>query len=241
MPPNTSTIMSFLDSADHLTGGNTIYLSRHGESENNLFGRIGGNADLTERGEKYATALSSFMDSLQLADLKVWTSQYRRTQLTARHIQAPKVVQTNLGEILAGDHDNMTYEEIAKTFPVEFAMRDKDKLCYRYPNGESYLDVVERVNSLMDTITSSHNLLIISHQATLRCLLAMLLGVELVELPYLKVPLHTVIKVTVEQGATEVEYHRLPVDCVDTYRARPSNCDMDRDFQSACITVPEHL
>ena len=77
-------------------------------------------------------------------DLKVWTSQYRRTQLTARHIQAPKVVQTNLGEILAGDHDNMTYEEIAKTFPVEFAMRDKDKLCYRYPNGESYLDVVER-------------------------------------------------------------------------------------------------
>ena len=38
----------------------------------------------------------------------------------------------------------MTYEEIAAKFPVEFALRDKDKLCYRYPGGESYLDVVER-------------------------------------------------------------------------------------------------
>ena len=27
MPPNTSNIMSFLDSGDNLTGGNTIYLS----------------------------------------------------------------------------------------------------------------------------------------------------------------------------------------------------------------------
>merc|ERR1712066_102192 len=124
----------------------------------------------------------------------------------------------NLGEILAGDHDNMTYEEIAKTFPVEFAMRDADKLCYRYPNGESYLDVVERAGTLLETISSSHNLLIISHQATLRCLLALLLDSPLAELPYLKVPLHTVIKLTLRHGQREVEYHKLPVDCVDTYR-----------------------
>ena len=49
----------------------TIYLSRHGESENNLFGKIGGNAELSERGEKYARALSTFFSSLHLQDLKV--------------------------------------------------------------------------------------------------------------------------------------------------------------------------
>ena len=76
--------------------------------------------------------------------VEVWTTQYRRTQDTARHIEAPKVVQPLLGEIRAGQHDNMTYEEIAEKFPVEFALRDADKLCYRYPEGESYLDVVER-------------------------------------------------------------------------------------------------
>ena len=51
--------------------GNTIYLTRHGESENNLFGKIGGNAELSERGEKYALALNNFITALQLPDLKV--------------------------------------------------------------------------------------------------------------------------------------------------------------------------
>ena len=27
----------------------------------------------------------------------------------------------------------MTYEQIAEMYPVEFALRDKDKLNYRYP------------------------------------------------------------------------------------------------------------
>merc|ERR1712154_430102 len=106
--------------------------------------------------------------------------------------------------------------------------------------GESYLDVVERVSSLIKTISSSHNLLIISHQATLRCLLALLLDYPLEELPYLKVPLHTVIKLNLHQKGreVEVEHHSLPVDCVDTFRPRPANCDISRDIRDACVTVP---
>ena len=42
----------------------TIYLSRHGESENNLFGRIGGDADLSSRGEQYARALGYYINTL---------------------------------------------------------------------------------------------------------------------------------------------------------------------------------
>ena len=38
-------------------------------------------------------------------------------------------------------HDNMTYEEIALQYPKDFAERDQDKLRYRYPFGESYIDV----------------------------------------------------------------------------------------------------
>ena len=101
---------------------------------------------------------------------------------------------------------------------------------------------LSRVGSLMKTICSSHNLLIISHQATLRCLLALLLDYPLEELPYMKVPLHTVIKVSLqEEEEVEVEYHRLPVDCVDTFRPRPANCDINRDMTDACVTVPFHL
>lgn len=46
----------------------------------------------------------------------------------------------NLDEIYAGVCDGMTYAEIEATFPEEFARRREDKLGYRYPRGESYLD-----------------------------------------------------------------------------------------------------
>ena len=67
MPPCSNTFPMF----PHAEKFNTIYLSRHGESLNNLYGKIGGNSYLSERGEKYAKALGIFMNSLQLSELKV--------------------------------------------------------------------------------------------------------------------------------------------------------------------------
>ena len=171
----------------------------------------------------------------------MWTTQYRRTQETAAHIEAPKHIEASLGEICAGDHDDMTYEEIAEKFPVEFALRDADKLCYRYPGGESYMDVVTRIQPIIQTIKDQDSLLIISHQATIRCLLTILLGYNIQDLPYLKVPLHTVIKLSFTGDHVDVEHHRLPVDCVDTYRPRPDNCKITRCLEDACLTVPFHL
>jgi 6-phosphofructo-2-kinase len=39
-----------------------IWITRHGESVDNLSGRIGGNSNLTKRGDKFARALARFMD-----------------------------------------------------------------------------------------------------------------------------------------------------------------------------------
>ena len=41
--------------------GRTIYLSRHGESEYNLEDRIGGDSNLTPRGQQYAKSLGLYM------------------------------------------------------------------------------------------------------------------------------------------------------------------------------------
>jgi len=237
MPPHQTTFPIFSSSL-HC---NTIYLSRHGESQNNLYGKIGGNAKLTERGEMYAEALGSFINSLKLPGLKVWTSQYVRTQQTAKFIEAPKEIEPAVGEICAGDHDDMTYEEIAEKYPVEFAMRDANKLTYRYPMGESYMDVVQRLKPVVDALKEEDNLLIISHQATLRCIITMILGYPLHDLPYLKVPLHTVIKLTRLGEEVTMEHHRLPVECVDAHRDKPDNCDINRNMDDACVTVPFHL
>lgn len=217
-------------------------MSRHGESQNNLYGKVGGNADLSPRGQQYAQALGHFMDGLGDPCYKVITSTFNRTQQTAKYIHVDKEIRSEIDEINAGEHDNLTYEQIAQMYPVEFALRDKDKLNYRYPKGESYMDVVQRLKPIMEELETENNLLIISHQATLRCILTLLLKLPVEELPYLKIPLHTVIQLTFrEDGDVSVEYNRLPIDCVDTYRAKPDDCSLNRKLEDACLTIPFHL
>jgi broad specificity phosphatase PhoE len=45
--------------------------------------------------------------------------------------------------------DGLTYEEIAEKMPMEYAARQVDKLCYRYPRGESYQDVIHRLEPVI--------------------------------------------------------------------------------------------
>lgn len=45
--------------------------------------------------------------------------------------------------------EGMTYEEIEKQMPEEFEARKRDKLAYRYPRGESYLDLVQRLEPVI--------------------------------------------------------------------------------------------
>lgn len=49
-----------------------------------------------------------------------------------------------MNEIDAGICEEMTYEEIRNKFPVDYAARERNKLMYRYPGGESYQDLISR-------------------------------------------------------------------------------------------------
>ena len=51
--------------------GRVFYFSRHGESMNNLTGKIGGNANLSPNGQKYATMLANYFNQLKPKDLQV--------------------------------------------------------------------------------------------------------------------------------------------------------------------------
>jgi hypothetical protein len=114
----------------------SIYLTRHGESEYNLQGRIGGDSQLSGRGRQYSRLLAQYISKQRIPRLRVWTSQFKRTIQTAEGIQAPQERWKALNEIDAGICEEMTYEEIQEAFPEEFALRDQDKFHYRYPKGE---------------------------------------------------------------------------------------------------------
>ncbi|GFH23018.1 6PF2K domain-containing protein, partial [Haematococcus lacustris] len=84
----------------------------------------------------------------------------------------PKLQWKALDEIDAGVCDGMTYKQIAREMPEEFAARKQDKLRYRYPAGESYLDVVQRLEPVITEIEREREcVVIVSHQAVLRAVL----------------------------------------------------------------------
>lgn len=145
---------------------------QHGESEHNLFGSIGGDADLSHRGYQYAKALTKYIEQQQIDGLRVWTSRLKRAIQTVADVPAPQERWKALNEIDAGICEEMTYEQIAAKFPEDFVARDKNKFYYRYPRGESYEDLVARLEPVIMELERQGNVLVVSHQAVLRCLLA---------------------------------------------------------------------
>ncbi|KAI9434023.1 bifunctional 6-phosphofructo-2-kinase/fructose-2,6-bisphosphate 2-phosphatase [Lactarius indigo] len=200
----------------------SIFFSRHGESQYNVEGKIGGDADLSERGLKYANALPDLIrDNIGDAPLTVWTSTLRRTIQTASLLPYPKLTWKSLDELDAGVCDGMTYEEIELAYPEDFANRDDDKFNYRYRGGESYRDVVLRLEPVIMELERQENVLVVGHQAILRCLYAYFHNLPQADLPYIKIPLHTVIKLTPKAYGCDEERYTLPIGAVDTHRPKP--------------------
>jgi len=191
----------------------TVYLTRHGQSEYNVLGKIGGNPPLSKLGEGYSTNLAKFCAEHiqknaqgQPVRARLWTSSLQRTIHTAEKIPHPPLgegwiqmlprVYRNLDEIYAGEYEGLTYKQIEETFAAEADLRKQDKIGYRYPRGESYYDIIARLDPVMHELeTHSDPLLIVSHQATLRIVYSYLMGMDRRIAPKQTIPLHTVIKI----------------------------------------------
>lgn len=198
-----------------------IWLSRHGESEYNLTGQLGGDANLSPRGELYARKLPELVKAA-VGDrpLTVWTSTLRRTQQTARFLPYPKLVWKALDELDAGVCDGMTYEEIEQKYPEDFAARDKNKYEYRYRGGESYRDVVARLEPIIMELERQENIMIVTHQAVLRCIYAYFMNVPQDRSPWMVVPLHTLIQLEPRPYSTNETRVPANIPAVSTYREK---------------------
>ena len=176
-----------------------VWITRHGESLFNVSGRIGGDAPLSSRGREFAQALAAHVRSQAgtLADLDVWTSTLRRTIETAAPLHREIGTWRALDEIDSGVCDGKTYAEIQREMPTEFEARRRDKLRYRYPGGESYEDVIQRLDRVIVELERYRTpVLVVGHRAVLRALYAYFIQRPLAEIPHLALPLHTVIKLT---------------------------------------------
>jgi broad specificity phosphatase PhoE len=55
----------------------------------------------------------------------------------------------------------MTYQEIKTQNPAEYKLRAQYKLSYRYPMGESYIDLIQRLEPIIFEIERSRHPIII--------------------------------------------------------------------------------
>jgi broad specificity phosphatase PhoE/predicted kinase len=201
----------------------SVWLTRHGESEFNVLGRIGGDAPLSDLGKAYARTLARVVRDRIGQDVVVWTSTMRRTIETAEMLGLPYRTWRPLDEIDAGVCDGMTYAEIATTMPDEHAARLSDKFGYRYPRGESYQDVIQRLEPVIFELERERApVLVIGHQAVLRALYAYMMDRPPRECPFVSIPLHTILELEPTPYGSEERRIDLPPPPLDPEGFRQS-------------------
>jgi broad specificity phosphatase PhoE/predicted kinase len=189
-----------------------ILLTRHGESMYNVVDRIGGDSDLSPDGQRYARALACFIDERfpDHSELAIWTSSLRRAVHTAGMLGRRSMPWRALDEINAGICDGMTYEQIKEAMPNEFTARSRDKFRYRYPRGESYEDVIARLDTVIIELERTRRpVLVVAHQAVLRAIYAYFHNIPPEQCTRLQIPLHTVIHL--QPHAYGCEEERIPL------------------------------
>jgi 6-phosphofructo-2-kinase/fructose-2,6-biphosphatase 2 len=82
--------------------------------------------------------------------------------------------------------------------------------------------LVARLEPVIMELERQSNVLVVSHQAVLRCILAYFDNKIREDLPYLNVPLHTVIKLTPKAYSCQIEMFKFKIDAVDTFRPKPN-------------------
>ncbi|KAJ2989711.1 hypothetical protein NUW58_g3327 [Xylaria curta] len=218
----------------------SVWLSRHGESMYNLSGRIGGDAELSPRGQQYAKKLPELVRQSVGGDrpLTVWTSTLKRTIATARYLPANynQLQWKALDELDAGVCDGMTYQEIKDVYPEDFVARDEDKYNYRYRGGESYRDVVIRLEPIIMELERSEDILIVTHQAILRCIYAYFMKKDQSRSPWMNVPLHCLIKLTPRAYGTDEERYQADIPAVSTWRGKGSTAKHEDPIPEASMS-----
>jgi broad specificity phosphatase PhoE len=159
-----------------------IFLVRHGQTDANLEGRYCGRTDipLNDDGRAQASALRPLVARRTFE--AVYASPLSRAAETAALlIGGPDGIRFEeaLMEHDFGRFENFTRAEIAAADPVEFAHWNQDFMGYRFPGGESSLDLYDRVAAFGAELVKRHrgDILVVSHMGPTVALMASLIGI----------------------------------------------------------------
>ncbi|PGH15488.1 hypothetical protein AJ80_05505 [Polytolypa hystricis UAMH7299] len=232
-----------------------IWISRHGESLDDVAGRIGGDSPLSENGIRYAKALTKFIAHQRQAweeyqeakalsthfpprpgdstppnpqysgqnpegprNFCVWSSMLQRAVQTVQYFDDEEYdvkEMRMLDELNAGRMEGLTYNEIRRQFPDDYATRKRQKMHYRYPGpgGEGYLDVINRLKAvIVEVERMTDHVLLVTHRSVARILLAYFRGLKREEVANLDVPLGVVYMIEPKPYGVEFKAYQYNPD-----------------------------
>jgi broad specificity phosphatase PhoE len=162
-----------------------ILLARHGATVLTAEDRFAGSTDvpLGDEGRTQVRQLAARLATEPIT--AVYASPMVRTLETARVIADPHRLAVRLSpglrEIDHGHWEGLTRHEAVARYPAEYAAWEARPLHAAPVGGESGLEVLTRARAALDAIVASHlgeHVLVVSHKATIRLLVADLLGLD---------------------------------------------------------------
>ncbi|DBA00170.1 TPA: hypothetical protein N0F65_007795 [Lagenidium giganteum] len=138
------------------------------------------------------------------------TSTLPRAVETAQFLPQCKVVQmATLNPLDKGECYGLSMEQMKEQMREAYESYMKDPWRTRFPGGESYFDLMLRLEPiLIDIEQHTGPVLVVSHISTLQVLYSYFLGVPIEKCPDLEIPFHSVLELVPNQdGWTESVFH----------------------------------
>jgi probable phosphoglycerate mutase len=167
--------------------GLKLYFLRHGQTAYCQTGGYCGNPEndpgLTPEGVKMAKAFAEAYQSLSWT--AIYSSPLGRAVQTAKPLceltGLPMHLRDGLKEIAYGEWEGLHPTEVDRLFHDDYVRWLTDPAWHAPPGGERAVDIALRAWQVVQEIEQTYrdgNILIVSHKATLRILLCMLLGID---------------------------------------------------------------
>jgi alpha-ribazole phosphatase len=201
----------------------TLYLIRHGSTEGDGKTRYKGSLDvpLSPAGEKEIEKTAEYVNAMLEASGRKLSAVYcsdlsrarRSAEILTSAVGSKPIVVPGLRERNFGQWEGMTFEEIEERWPDAFRAWAKDPLNHSPLDGETTLQVSERVNKALDEILDNHDgeaIAIVAHGGVNRAMLCRFMGV----------PLENIFRIEQDHGAVSVVefYDGYPVVKLLNYR-----------------------
>ncbi|WP_427338745.1 histidine phosphatase family protein [Caloranaerobacter sp. DY30410] len=170
-----------------------IIITRHGQTDWNLIGKIQGQKDIElnkvgiEQAKKLAFKLSKEkIDIIYTSDLK---RSYQTAKIISDIIKTDIIIDKNLREIHFGNWQGLTLSDIKKDFNQEYIIWRTEPHKLNLPGAERLIEVQERMKKIINNVlhTDYQNILIVSHGTAIKALILGILDIDLAKFNNIKI------------------------------------------------------